>query len=51
MKVESGTTIETDLKRVFKFIGSSERPAQPGLSVIKIAQSGFKTTFYSSSVT
>jgi hypothetical protein len=48
MKNESGTTIEIDLNKFFKSIGSSVLPAYPGLRVIKTAQLKFRLILFSS---
>jgi len=42
MKTASGTTIDTERNKFFKSIGSSVRPAYPGLRVIKTAAVNFR---------
>lgn len=51
IKKESGTTIEIDLNRFLRSIGSSVRPAYPGLSVIKTAQLKLRLILLSSRCT
>jgi len=43
IKIKSGTTIAHDLKRAFKFSGSSVLPAYPGFIVIKNPTVSYKT--------
>jgi hypothetical protein len=49
--MESGTTIEIDLKSALRFIGKAARPAYPGFMVMNTAQSSLKLIFESSKTT
>lgn len=49
IKILSGTTMETVRNRFLRLTGSSERPAYPGLVVMKTAQWGSRSSFCMSS--
>jgi hypothetical protein len=48
MKMASGTTIDIDLNKFFKSIGSSVLPAYPGFRVMNTAQLKFSVILLSS---